>query len=226
VEELKSLVIKARAGDLEAYGEIVRRFQDMAYGYAYSILSDFHLAEDAAQEVFVEAYRQLPKLREPTAFPAWFRRIVFKHCDRMTRARRSPTASLDAAAGMAGAEAGPTQTVEKREMQEKVLEAIRALPEHQRVATTLFYINGYSQNDIAQFLEVPVTTVQKRLHDSRSQLKQRMIDMVQETLKHNVPDERFSKKIIDELLDRPRPLEIERHPIRQVYDAIRTALRN
>jgi DNA-directed RNA polymerase specialized sigma24 family protein len=53
MEEVRSLVVRARGGDLEAYGEIVRRFQDMAYGYAYSILGDFHLAEDAAQEASV-----------------------------------------------------------------------------------------------------------------------------------------------------------------------------
>jgi len=53
----------------------------MAYGYAYAILSDFHLAEDAVQEVFIEAYYCLPGLHEPLAFAAWLKRIVFKHCD-------------------------------------------------------------------------------------------------------------------------------------------------
>jgi len=51
--DLKSLIILAQAGDLEAFGKIVRQFQDMAVGYAYSILGDFHLAEDAAQEAFI-----------------------------------------------------------------------------------------------------------------------------------------------------------------------------
>jgi DNA-directed RNA polymerase specialized sigma24 family protein len=49
VEELKSMVIRARSGDLEAFGKIIRRFQDMAHGYAYSLLGDFYLAEDVAQ---------------------------------------------------------------------------------------------------------------------------------------------------------------------------------
>jgi len=53
VEELRTQVAAARAGDLDAYGCIVRRFQDMAYGYAYSVLGDFHLAEDAAQDAFI-----------------------------------------------------------------------------------------------------------------------------------------------------------------------------
>ena len=62
----------------------------MSYGYAYSLLRDAHLAEDAAQEAFVDAYRHLDDLRTPAAFPGWFRRVVFKHCDRITRGRRVP----------------------------------------------------------------------------------------------------------------------------------------
>jgi len=224
MEELEAAIRRAATGDPHAFGTIVRRFQDMAVGYAFSILGDFHLAEDAAQEAFVQAYRDLSQLREHAAFPSWFRRIVFKHCDRMTRRKRIQTVPLDAAVGTAANEAGPAQIAEQREMQEKVLEAIRALPEHQRVVTTLFYINGYSQNDIADFLEVPVTTVKKRLHDSRKRLKERMMDMVGETLKEHVPDERFSQKVISKLLERPRPLEIEGHPIREIVQAIRSVL--
>ena len=223
-EDLKSQVQRAQQGDLQAYGQIVRRFQDMAYGYGYAILGDFHLAEDAAQEAFIQAYRDLGKLDNPVAFGGWFRRIVFKHCDRITRRKKVRTTPLDAAAVTPAKGLGPADATQKREMQETVLAAIRALPENQRTTTTLFYINGYSQNDIAQFLEVPVTTVKKRLHDARTRLKERMINMVEETLHANAPDDRFSQQVVDELLARPRPLEIEGNPVKVVWDKIRTAL--
>ncbi|MDY7010234.1 MAG: sigma-70 family RNA polymerase sigma factor [Planctomycetota bacterium] len=224
MEKIRTLVPRARKGDLDAYGEIVRRFQDMAYGYAYSILGDFHLAEDAAHEAFIEAYRCLANLCEPTAFPGWFRRIVFKHCDRLTRGREVPTVPLDAAAMVRSNAPGPVEMAEKIEMRNEVLEAIRRLPAHEREATTLFYISGYSQNEIAEFLETPVTTVNNRLAASRNRLKERMLNMVEETLHKNAPDERFSKKVIEELLARPRPLEIEGHPVREAWDEMRAAL--
>ena len=85
MEELELLVARTRNGDLDAYGQIVSRFQDMALGYAYSILGDFPLAEDVAQDAFVEAYRQLKQLRDAVAFPGWFRRIVFTYCNTMNR---------------------------------------------------------------------------------------------------------------------------------------------
>ena len=189
MEEIESLVAKVANGDapaaerLAAFGEIVRRYQDMAYGCAYAVLGDFHLAEDAAQEAFLTAYRELRSLREAGAFAGWLRRIVLSRCSRMTRRRSVSTTRLDAAATVASNEPGPTEAMEMRELKDKVLAAVRALPEPQRMVTTLFYINGYSQKDIAEFLEVPVTTVKKRLVASRGRLKQRMMVMVDETLK-------------------------------------------
>ena len=69
MEEWITLIQRAQAGDAEAYGILVGRFQEMAYGYAYAILGDYQMAEDAAQEAFVEAYRNLVNLRQPLAFP-------------------------------------------------------------------------------------------------------------------------------------------------------------
>src|SRR2546427_1007627 len=94
---LESLVEKTLDGDDDAYEILVSRFQDMAVGYGYSILRDFQLAEDAAQEAFFEAYRKLASLREPVAFPGWFRRIVYKHCDRIMRDHSLVTVALELA---------------------------------------------------------------------------------------------------------------------------------
>jgi len=77
MEDLDPLIISASSGDVAAFERLVLRFQGMAVGYAFAILGDFHLAEDAAQEAFVEAYARLPSLREPRAFANWLKRIVF-----------------------------------------------------------------------------------------------------------------------------------------------------
>src|SRR5204863_2234159 len=84
-EHLVALVRAAQAGDERAFAALVGAFQDVAVAYATSLIRDYHSAEDATQEAFVDAYRALPSLREPAAFPSWFRRVVYKHCDRITR---------------------------------------------------------------------------------------------------------------------------------------------
>jgi RNA polymerase sigma factor (sigma-70 family) len=201
VDDLGSLVSQAKNGDLAAFGELVERFQHMAYGYACALLGDFHLAQDAAQEAFLEAYRSLPKLHEPRAFPAWLRRIVFKRCDRLTRGKRLPTLPLAAAADKAADGPEPAKEVEAQEMREAVLAALRSLPENQRTVTVLYYIDGYSQQEVAGFLQVPVSTVNNRLHAARRKLKERMVAMVEKTLEANAPDPKEAREVAAFLLD-------------------------
>jgi RNA polymerase sigma factor (sigma-70 family) len=209
VDSFQALVTRAQGGDATAYGELVRRFQDMAYGYAYAILNDFGLAEDAAQEAFIEAYRCLPNLRQPIAFPGWFKRIVFKHCDRLTRGKRLATAPLDAAGELPARTPGPVDQAETRETQDTVLRAMGELPAHEREVTTLYYIDGYSQNEIAAFLEVPTSTVKSRLYASRKRLKERILDMTRDTLQSNALPESFAEETLAQAVTKAAELNKE-----------------
>lgn len=187
MDDLGSLAARARAGDREAYGEVVARLQDMAVGYAYGLLSDFHLAEDAAQEAFVEAYLNLPKLREPGAFPGWLRKIVFKHCDRLVRGKRVPQIRLEAAAELAVVGGGPEELAIGGELRAAVRRMIDDLPESQRTAVSLYYIGDYSCSEIAAFLSVPVSTVKNRLHTARAAMLERTVAELREDLRRHRP---------------------------------------
>jgi RNA polymerase sigma factor (sigma-70 family) len=204
MDALEVIVTRARDGEAEAFGILVRRFQDMAVGYGYSVLHDFQLAEDAAQEAFFEAYRTLSKLREPAAFAGWFRRIVFKQCDRVTRRRVVATVPLEAAPD-------PLQATGEEERKGEVLEAVRQLPEHERSVMTLFYIGGYSMDEVATFLEVPVSTVKGRLHSARERIRTMLLDTVADDLRARRPsrNESFETRVVD-LLEAARGGDIER----------------
>jgi RNA polymerase sigma factor (sigma-70 family) len=195
VEELRHLLERTLAGDPEAFGEVISRFQDMVFGAAYATLGDFHLAEDAAQEAFITAYRELSKLRNLERFPGWLRRIVLSECHRIRRRRREGALPLEAATPVPFISPEPLEAAEKKEMKDKVLRAIKSLSEANRMATTLFYINGYSHKEIADFLEIPVGTVKRRLYDSRKKLKERMMAMVEEELPKKALPEDFSRRV-------------------------------
>jgi RNA polymerase sigma factor (sigma-70 family) len=92
---LTELVSRAQAGDLEAYSRIVRSTQVMVHAVARSVLHDASLAEDAAQEAYLRAYRRLRDLAEPAAFLSWLRRIVITVALNIRRSRRLMLLRLD-----------------------------------------------------------------------------------------------------------------------------------
>ncbi|HEX8129607.1 MAG TPA: sigma-70 family RNA polymerase sigma factor [Pyrinomonadaceae bacterium] len=92
----------------------------------------------------------------------------------------------------------PHAEAEQRELRGTVLAAIRALPANERLVTTLFYVNGFTQTDIGEFLQVPLTTVIKRLHSARRRLKESaVVEMYRDDLRQRRPsrDESFADKV-------------------------------
>ena len=197
MESLPALVKAAQSGDLEAFAQLVTRFQDMAYALAYAMLGDAQLAEDAAQEAFIEAYLCLPRLREPAAFAGWFRRIVFKQGDRIARRRVRGLARLEDVAETPDVLPEPAALIERQDLQRLVQDAVAALPETHRFVTQLFYLADFSQEEIATVLQLPVTTVKKRLYAARQRLRERLEEAAREYLHGSRPSraEQFSRKV-------------------------------
>lgn len=199
MQEIGALIDRAKASrsaeaeKQRAFNEIVRRFQDMAFGCAYAVLGDFHLAEDAAQEAFLAAWRNLDQLRTPDAFPGWLKRIVLTQCNRMTRGKKLDTLPLDALYHVATEEPEPFAVLERTETRNELYHAVMTLNQHERIVTTLFYINNHSVAEIASFLELPVTTIKKRLFCARKQMRERILAMLRDTLAERRPsrDDQF-----------------------------------
>jgi RNA polymerase sigma factor (sigma-70 family) len=166
--DLVTLIGRARQHDLEAFAEITRRFQHMAFGYALSILRDLGQAEDVVQEAFVAAWFGLGRLEDPAAFPGWLRGIVRHQAHRVLRRKRREAAlPLAEAQGLAVEASEPEGRIERGRRAGTVLAAVAELPEPLREVITLFYVHECSQQDIATFLGLPVTTVNNRLHAGR-----------------------------------------------------------
>lgn len=177
MNEASALVLKARdskatlAERQAAFCELLRMFQDMAYACGYAVLGDFGLAEDAAQEAFISAWQKLGQLRQPEAFPGWLRRIVLNECNRLTRGARLRTTSLDEGLGLHGLHPDPQSSFEKDELTGAALAAVKKLSLNERMVVMPFYVHEQSQKEISAFLNVPMTTVAKRLYSARARLR-------------------------------------------------------
>ncbi|MBC8101730.1 MAG: RNA polymerase sigma factor [Cytophagales bacterium] len=162
---------------IEASREAMIRYAQNCLGEHFS-RSD---AEDAVQVASLEAWRDLPSLRDPNALSAWLRRLTFKQCDRLRRARRMtvpvdeggettveiPDPAPDPGSRLAAAEENAVQ-------QRMVRIAIRSLPKGERIAVLLYYWGGGSCHDLAAFLGISTTALKSRLHSARRRLKERI----------------------------------------------------
>jgi len=173
MDDFQTIVRQAQLAETrrEAFDELVKRFRGMAYQQAYVTLRDTQLAEDAVQDAFLTAYLRIEQLREPAAFPAWLRRIVLTQCDRLIRGKQLTYESLDNSYDLAADNPSIEAVIEAREMQDQLQYAIETLPEHERAVTEGFYMQGESQKELAERLEIPVTTVKKRLQYAREHLR-------------------------------------------------------
>ena len=125
-------------------------------------------AEDASQAAFLNAWRHLDQLQDVEAFPGWFTAIIRTECSRIIRKRRDSFPIEVAMNQEIGNE--PIDFVQQNHIRDAVHAAIAALPEHERIAVSLFHIAGYRQKEISDYLNVPVSTIKKRLHDARKRL--------------------------------------------------------
>ncbi len=173
-----TLIERSRAGEPEAFGELVVRYQDRLYNTLIRVCGETEEARDVAQEAFVQAFVKLDSFRGNSAFYTWLYRIAFNTAISRRR-RRKPTSSLDEARDAAGFEpadpdARPEANLEREEQAIQVRAALATLSEEHRSVLVLREIDGCDYETIGEMLDVPVGTVRSRLHRARMQLKEEM----------------------------------------------------
>jgi RNA polymerase sigma-70 factor (ECF subfamily) len=175
--ETAELVRRALEGDRDASEALWRQSRPIAFRMARRILADTTLAEDAAQESLMEAWRNLPRLRDPAAFPGFLQRIVRKQCDRITRRPLREWIDLPETRTT-----DPIETALHNERATRLRQALDSLPVRERRIVGRYYFDGSAVAAVAAETGEPVGTVKYRLHEARKQLRKELEPMMNEAI--------------------------------------------
>ena len=163
----RSLVDRARDGDLDAFEQLVRARMDAVYRLTHAIVIDEADAADAAQETFVAAWRQIRSLRDPARFDAWLQRIAVNAARMTLRARRRRTVREVATSSAVDATSEQTADASDASL---LTTALHHLSADQRTLLALHHLEGRSVAELAALLEIPAGTVKSRLFTARQAL--------------------------------------------------------
>ncbi|UJF35655.1 RNA polymerase sigma factor [Paenibacillus hexagrammi] len=168
-QELYEVIRTAKAGDKEAFALLIKRYKASVYRYAFGMLSDRMEAEDVAQEAFIKAFYALPKLENSFAFTSWLTRIVSNLCyDRLQKRKKENTSPQE------WVETTTQIDLKQTDLQMSIQEAMNTLsPEHKEVII-LRDVEGYTYDEIAGMIHIPVGTVKSRINAARLLLRKEM----------------------------------------------------
>jgi len=172
------LVKMAQSGDQTAYGELVRRYQDLIFSLTGRMLSSPEDARDASQETFIKVYKALPGFDFRASFTTWLYKVATNVCLDLLRKqsreqqRRLSLGEVNIQEGsFKDNRPGPEDLLLERERIQELKQAVQALPEGYRLALILHHYQGLSYQQIARILELPEKTVATRIHRAKKKLK-------------------------------------------------------
>ena len=175
------IVERALTGDAEAFGEIVRRWERRIFALTYGILGREEDARDATQETFLSAFRNLRGFRGEAKVSSWLHRIAVNQCiSRQRRAKVRSESALeeeqekDAGSFATPVDYSPIRVVEGRQETLAVRRAINSLPIELRQVVVMKEFEELTFREIADALDLPLSTVKSRLYTALKQLQLRL----------------------------------------------------
>ena len=174
----QTILERCQAGDLDAFGELVARYQDRIYRTAYLLVGNRDDAQDVAQETFVRAFRSLCSFRRECAFSSWLHRILLNAARNWLRDNRRHAQISGACPPVIErseeTEASPEEALFQHDRASRLQAALRDLPLHYREAVVLRFYHDLSYTEISEVLDVPIGTVRSRLAKARDLLQKRL----------------------------------------------------
>lgn len=189
-ENDRSLLAKARVGDIEAFEELIESYRKKVFNIALRMVGNREDASDLAQEVFIRIFKSLKSFKEESQFSTWVYRITTNVClDHIRKNKKTNNVSLEEEIELSensvkkqysDASPSPDIIAERNEVRRIISSAVRLLPEDHRSVIVLRDIQGFSYEEISKILNCPEGTVKSRLNRARQILRERLGDKLLE----------------------------------------------
>jgi RNA polymerase sigma-70 factor (ECF subfamily) len=163
----RAMVEAAQRGDHDAFEALAIGAADRLFAIARLILRDVHAAEDAVQEALVQAWRDLPRLRDPDKFDAWLHRVLINACADQGRHRRRWSAEIQ----LVRAEPATGDEIGSMADRDQLERGFRRLNPQQRAAVVLHHYLGLTVPEVAETLGIPIGTAKSRVHYATEALR-------------------------------------------------------
>lgn len=185
-DDEEQLIARSQRGDMNAFNELVLRYQQITYSVVYRMLGDYDAAADITQDVFIAAFRAIQNFRGGASFRAWLLRIASNMvCDHWRRTQRHPVESLDeltdeeephmastlSSLTATGEAVNPEEFLLNQELQDLIQQGLQELPLDQRVAVILCDVQGLSYEEIAATTQATLGTIRSRIARGRARLR-------------------------------------------------------
>lgn len=190
------LVNRSKIGDIEAFEELISKYQKRVFNIVLRIVGNADEAEDVSQEVFLKVFKSIAGFKGNSSFYTWLYRITINECmDFIKKRKKTAAYSLDAPLETDEDELkkevedkseSTEDKVERKEVREYIVKALMTLTAEYRSVIVLRDIQGFSYEEIAHILKCPEGTVKSRINRARSELKNRLSKNMELFAKYNV----------------------------------------
>lgn len=160
---------RAQAGDHDAFAELVSEHESMVFSLVYHFFGDRSRAEEVAQDVFLQLYRNLSAIESESHLLFWLRQVTTRRCIDISRRTRLKAVSLDDAEELPAQHRTPDPLLDRR-----LRQLVEELPETQRAVVTLRYQEDLDPSEICRIVGMPVNTVKSHLHRALQALRRKL----------------------------------------------------